>query len=242
MFGEIPDHIRKRHEKDVPSLGSLDGIVLPAAPVRYELIPPEAETRAAVLDGSALLDKITDTALTRLKEKLEDGWAGDPKEDAIMMDAVRLTLTTQLRVDDSRLKKRTNDTLAALLELHGDGRSSVDEGRGLGAGPDEGGCRARIDRVTETPQETHSVGYPMSQQTNSGFNAPGFSVCSDDPFEKPAPLSDILLQPDSVGKVGLRLPMLAASPSWRFQLPIAGMTTIPALSCPAGVLLISTPW
>jgi hypothetical protein len=29
---------------------------------------------------------------------------------------VRLTLTTQLRVDDSRLKKRENDTLAKLLE------------------------------------------------------------------------------------------------------------------------------
>jgi len=33
-----------------------------------------------------------------------------------MMDAVRLTLTTQLRVDDSRLKKRTTDTLAELLK------------------------------------------------------------------------------------------------------------------------------
>lgn len=116
MFGEIPDHIRKRHETDVPSLGSLDDIVLPSRPVAYEIIPPEPEVRAAVLDSSALLDKITDTALTRLKEKLEDGWVGDPKDDAIMMDAVRLTLTTQLRVDDSRLKKRENDTLAKLLE------------------------------------------------------------------------------------------------------------------------------
>src|SRR6186713_1660599 len=43
--------------------------------------------------------------------------------------------------------------------------------------------RPVVDRVTETPQETHSVGYPMSQQTNSGFNAPGFSVGSDCPFE-----------------------------------------------------------
>lgn len=43
--------------------------------------------------------------------------------------------------------------------------------------------RPRIDRVTETPQETHSVGYPISQQTNSGFNAPGFAIGTDDPFD-----------------------------------------------------------
>lgn len=120
MFGDVPDHIRKRHEKDVPSLGSLDDIVLPSAPVRYvdaEIVP---EARAAVLDSSALLDDITNKALTRLDELLNEDWSGDPKTDAIMMDAVRLTLTTQLRVDDSRLKKRTNDTLAELLKRMND--------------------------------------------------------------------------------------------------------------------------
>ena len=117
MFGEVPDHIRKRHEKDVPSIGSLDDIVLPSAPVRYaEIIEPQGKTREAVLDSSALLDNITSKALTRLDEILNENWTGDPKEDAIMMDAVRLTLTTQLRVDDSRLKKRSNDTLAELLK------------------------------------------------------------------------------------------------------------------------------
>ncbi len=116
MFGEIPEHIRKRHIKDVPSIGSLDDIVLPASPVRYveaEIIEP---ARAAVLDNSAVLDDITNKALERLKEVLDDGWTSDPKENAIVMDAVRLTLTTQLRVDDSRLKKRTTDTLAELLK------------------------------------------------------------------------------------------------------------------------------
>ena len=65
--------------------------------------------------SAAILDDITNKALTRLSEILENNWSGDAKEDAIMMDAVRLTLTTQLRVDDSRLKKRANDTLAQLL-------------------------------------------------------------------------------------------------------------------------------
>lgn len=115
MFGDVPDHIRKRHEKDVPSLGALDGIVLPAVPVHYEQVIMTKEARDAVLDSSAVLDDITNKALKRLDEKLDDGWTGDPKDDAIIMDAVRLTLTTQLRVDDSRLKKRTTDTLAQLL-------------------------------------------------------------------------------------------------------------------------------
>jgi hypothetical protein len=116
MFGEIPDHIRKRHQNDVPSLGSLDDIVLPSRPVTYEIIPPEPEARAAVLDSSAKLDALTDKALKMLEEILDEPLASDPKEMAVQMDAVRLTLTTQLRVDDSRLKKRENDTLAKLLE------------------------------------------------------------------------------------------------------------------------------
>ena len=117
MFGEMPAHIRKRHQKDVPSIGALDDLRLPGTPVHYadpEILSP-SKTREAVLDNSAILDDITNKALTRLSEVLDEDWSGDPKADAIMMDAVRLTLTTQLRVDDSRLKKRTNDTLAQLL-------------------------------------------------------------------------------------------------------------------------------
>lgn len=116
MFGEVPEHIRKRHEKDVPSLGNLDDIVLPAAPVRMEILPPEKAPRETVLDSSAKLDSLTNLALTRLEEILEEPLASDPKEMAVQMDAIRLTLTTQLRVDDSRLKKRTSDTLAELLK------------------------------------------------------------------------------------------------------------------------------
>lgn len=115
MFGDVPEHIRKRHQNDVPSIGALDGIVLPAPPVRYveaEMIEP---ARKAVLDSSAKLDDLTQLALTRLEEILDEPLASDPKEMAVQMDAIRLTLTTQLRVDDSRLKKRENDTLAKLL-------------------------------------------------------------------------------------------------------------------------------
>jgi hypothetical protein len=43
-------------------------------------------------------------------------------------------------------------------------------------GADYFGRDLRDDRVTEGAQFTHSGGNPMSQETNSGFNAPGFSV------------------------------------------------------------------
>lgn len=115
MFGEVPEHIRKRHQVETPKLGTLDDIVLPATTVHYaepEILP---KVRDAVLDSSAVLDGITNKALLRLDEVLEDGWTGDPKQDSIIMDAVRLTLTTQLRVDDSRLKKRDGDKLGELL-------------------------------------------------------------------------------------------------------------------------------
>lgn len=116
IFGERPAYLDKRHENDVPKLGALDDIRLPGPTITATVEIMETRTRDAVLDSSAMLDGITNKALQRLDEVLEGEWSGDPKTDAIMMDAVRLTLTTQLRVDDSRLKKRTTDTLAALLQ------------------------------------------------------------------------------------------------------------------------------
>lgn len=40
----------------------------------------------------------------------------------------------------------------------------------------------RDDGITEGAQLTHSGGNPMSQQTNAGFKAPGFPVCSGEPL------------------------------------------------------------
>jgi hypothetical protein len=119
MFGDVPDHIRKRHEKDVPSLGSLDGIVLPSSPVRYveaEIITTTAP-RDAVLDSSAKLDDLTQKALDFYHDLLSEPLSlDDAKLLSAQTDAARTILTTQLRVDDSRLKKRTTDTLAELLK------------------------------------------------------------------------------------------------------------------------------
>ena len=114
MFDDMPDHIKRRH---VPAIGKLDDAVLP--PVRAieaEIIAPAKVVRETVLDNSALLDDLTNKALQRLDEVLSEPMTGDPKSDAVIMDGIRLVMTTQLRVDDSRLKKRTTDTLAKLLE------------------------------------------------------------------------------------------------------------------------------
>ena len=119
MFGERPEHIRKRHEGSVPSIGRLDDIVLPAAPVRQveaEIVAPTV-TRDAVLDSSAKLDELTTKALKFYDDLLSEPPAtDDPKILSAQSDAARTIMTTQLRVDDSRLKKRTNDTLAELLK------------------------------------------------------------------------------------------------------------------------------
>jgi len=119
MFGEVPDHIKRRHEKDVPSIGALDGIVLPAMPVHYaeSEILVTREAREAVLDSSAKLDSLTQKALDFYDDLLSEPMSmDDMKLLSAQADAARTILTTQLRVDDSRLKKRSNDTLALLLE------------------------------------------------------------------------------------------------------------------------------
>jgi len=109
----MPAHIRKRHEADV---GALDDIVLPSARViEGVVLEPLRAEKAPLLDNSSLLEDITNKALTRLDEILSEPIADDAKGMAVQMDAVRLALTTQLRVDDSRLKKRSVDTLANLI-------------------------------------------------------------------------------------------------------------------------------
>ena len=115
-FDHKPPHIARRHERKVPGLGSLDGADLPIAPVEAVIIEPVKAAKDAVLDNSAKLETLTDKALTRLDEVLSEPITGDPKEDAVKMDGIRLVMTTQLRVDDSRLKRKQTDTLARLLE------------------------------------------------------------------------------------------------------------------------------
>ena len=117
-FGERPEHIRKRHAQDSPSLGKLDDIQLPPIVTAYKVELTEMVVpRDAVLDSSAKLDNLTEKALAFYDELLSEPMSTDDmKLLSAQADAARTILTTQLRVDDSRLKKRTTDTLAQLLQ------------------------------------------------------------------------------------------------------------------------------
>ena len=118
MFGEVPEHIRKRHAVETPKLGSLDSLVLPSPTIHYaepEILPSSA-TRAAVLDSSAKLDSLTQKALDLFDEILSEPMSDDGKSLAVQMEAAKTILQTQLRVDDSRLKKRDGDRLGELLK------------------------------------------------------------------------------------------------------------------------------
>jgi len=87
-------------------------------------------------------------------------------------------------------------------------------------------CRElRDDGVTKAPQSSHSIGNPINQQTNAGFNAPRFAVGS------PSPLHTVRPRRALVGTFGQKLPSLpsrvvgvghvAASRAWigRWLLP-----------------------
>lgn len=121
MFGEIPSHIKKRQKEPSVMVSSLDDVQLPIVDIKYDEIDYETvttkETRDAVLDGSAKLDELTTKALKFYDDLLSEPPAtDDPKILSAQSDAARTIMTTQLRVDDSRLKKRTTDTLAELLK------------------------------------------------------------------------------------------------------------------------------
>jgi hypothetical protein len=66
---------------------------------------------------------------------------------------------------------------------------------GLGSSGDERSRRARVDGVADGAQLSHAGGYPMSQNTNSGFNAPRFSVGTADPIEPSFVIATSLKKP-----------------------------------------------
>ncbi len=80
--------------------------------------PAPLTVRESVLDASEELDKLTDLALKNLRQILE------PKvdlEDHKLMKAKLAAsgqvLTTQVRVDEGRLKRKQQDSLSKLLAL-----------------------------------------------------------------------------------------------------------------------------
>ena len=99
----------------VPSLGSLDSIDLPVTVSTPKVV------REEVLDASEGLDNLTQLALDKAKEILDmDLIPGDEDFNAILKAQVRQVqtiLTTQVRVDEGRFKKKQVDKLGELLDL-----------------------------------------------------------------------------------------------------------------------------
>lgn len=97
MFGEVPEHIKRRHQVETPKLGSLDSLVLPAPAIHYAEpeILPASTTRDAVLDSSAKLDSLTQKALEFYDELLSEPMSTDDMKllsaqaDAAYREAIR---------------------------------------------------------------------------------------------------------------------------------------------------------
>lgn len=106
-------------EVEPPPLGAapFDGFVLPAA----ALPVPMAPSREPAIDASVELEAVTAKAFTKLNEILDlDLKTAEDKEFStllrVQMTAVQTVLNTNVRVDEQRMKRRTSDNMAHLLE------------------------------------------------------------------------------------------------------------------------------
>lgn len=79
---------------------------------------PAPQIRESVLDASEELDALTNLALKNLRELLEVPFDFDvPKLVNAKLNAASTVLSTQVKVDEGRLKRRQLDTLPKLLDL-----------------------------------------------------------------------------------------------------------------------------
>ena len=99
----------------VPSLGSLDSLDLPVTVTTPKVV------REEVLDASEGLDNLTQLAIDKAEEILRLKLIpGDEDFNAILKaqtSQVATVLTTQVRVDEGRFKKKQVDKLGELLDL-----------------------------------------------------------------------------------------------------------------------------
>lgn len=101
---------------EMPRLGSLDTLDFPVnVPVHSK------PTREEVLDSSEGLDELTELAIDKVKEILKlDLEPGDDNFGAVLRQQASVSigvLTTQVRVDEGRFKKKQVDKLGELLDL-----------------------------------------------------------------------------------------------------------------------------
>lgn len=101
---------------DIKPLGSLDSIDFPVS------VPVQAKpVREEVLDNSAELDEITELALDAVREILQLRLEPDDENFQAVLrqkgSTAAAVLTTQVRVDEGRFKKKQVDKLGELLDL-----------------------------------------------------------------------------------------------------------------------------
>lgn len=111
--------IEEPREVNIPDLGSLDSVVLPAI---VSMQAPKPAVRDELLDASEGMDEITDLAIAKAREILElplDRYDGDNFATILRQQGstVATILTTQVRVDEGRFKKKQADKLGELLDL-----------------------------------------------------------------------------------------------------------------------------
>lgn len=101
----------------IPSIDNLDKVELPVMRPIHRVEP----VRDEVLDASEGLDNLTQVALDKALEILELPLRmGDEDFGSVLraqVAQVQAILTTQVRVDEGRFKKKQVDTLGKLIEM-----------------------------------------------------------------------------------------------------------------------------
>src|SRR6185369_7878937 len=124
-------HGEGRHRHDIPSIVNIKHAQLPDVPHGYRTAAQEAaaalagdglRTRDGVLDASTALERVTNKALEQgeaildrdLNVETPDNFGPVLRAKTSVISAV---LTTQAKVDETRLRRQSLDRLPALLAL-----------------------------------------------------------------------------------------------------------------------------
>jgi len=103
-------------EPVIPSIENLDSAVLP--PVAFQQTVTRMErTLEGKLDSSARLDELTDKAFDNIEEILDMPFDGENKSATVKLAAAQAVLNVQVKVDETRLRKRQTDLLPKLLAV-----------------------------------------------------------------------------------------------------------------------------
>jgi len=116
--------IAEPRQAKIPSIDKLDEAVLPVdVASRYhvtEMLPPPPAPMQSVssLEVSGQLTEIVDLSLVEARKMIERPWEDlTEKEQSIKSGLIQTMFSTQVKVDDTRLRSRQVDMLPKILEL-----------------------------------------------------------------------------------------------------------------------------